>query len=230
MRKIRAPKNLTQLAYGEIKGFILRGEWNEGERLTEERLVKKLGVSKSPIREALTRIESEGLLRIEPRRGAYVPSFSSREIAELYGLREAIETYAVLQAEVTPAVVAELERNIARLREHDNQRALHVEDDKHFHRTIVVAAGNRKLLEAWENLRNQAALMILRGYDISHGRAANDHHAILRCLKEGREKDAEALLRAHIRMAAEDLMTHVSKRNHGTPASGTMIKLRAAGR
>src|SRR6266480_4132220 len=86
MRKIRIPENLTTLAYKAIKDSIWEGHLDEGARLTEERLSQLLGISKSPVREALNRLESEGLIRIEPRRGAYLRSFSIKEIDDLYGV------------------------------------------------------------------------------------------------------------------------------------------------
>src|ERR1700690_3965204 len=89
MKKIKIPSNLTVLAYESIKQHILEGRLDQDSRLTEDFLSKQLGISKSPIREALNRLEAEGLIRIEPRRGAYLQGFSLQDIAELYDLREA---------------------------------------------------------------------------------------------------------------------------------------------
>ena len=105
MRKLKIPANLTVLAYNSIKEYILEGKLDESGRLTEEFLSKRLGISKSPIREALNRLEAEGLIRIEARRGAYLRTFSIKEIDELYDLREALEVHAVRTAKVTPALI-----------------------------------------------------------------------------------------------------------------------------
>ena len=72
MKKLKIPSNLTKLAYDSIKEYILDGRLDENSRLTEEFLSTQLGISKSPIREALNRLETEGLIRIEPRKGAYL--------------------------------------------------------------------------------------------------------------------------------------------------------------
>ena len=76
IRKLAAPPNLTALAYGSIKRHILEGKFDEDTRLTEEFLSKRLGISKSPVREALNTLQTEGLIHIEPRRGARLRQFS----------------------------------------------------------------------------------------------------------------------------------------------------------
>jgi DNA-binding FadR family transcriptional regulator len=75
-----APQNLTKLAYEGIKTYILRENLDEETRLTEEFLFKQLGISKSPVREVLNSLCTEGLLRIEPRRSAYLRRFSRKEV------------------------------------------------------------------------------------------------------------------------------------------------------
>ena len=93
MKKLELPPNLTSLAYENIKRYILDGRLDEGARLTEEFVSTHLGISKSPIREALNRLETEGFIHIEPRRGAYLRSYCARDIDDLYDLRNALETH-----------------------------------------------------------------------------------------------------------------------------------------
>src|SRR5271155_238262 len=102
MKKLTNIPNLTELTYRSIKGQLLDGTLSEGMRLTEEHLATQLGISKSPVREALNRLETEGLVSIESRRGAHVREFSSQEVSDLYDLREVLEMYAVQAAKVTP--------------------------------------------------------------------------------------------------------------------------------
>ena len=101
MKRLAAPQNLTALAYTSIKNYILHEDLDERNRLTEEGLSRQLGISKSPVREALNSLHTEGLIRIEARRGAYVRNFSFQEVMDLYGLREALEVYAVGTAAIT---------------------------------------------------------------------------------------------------------------------------------
>src|ERR1039458_3493941 len=111
MKKLKAPQNLTALAYKSIKAHILQEELDETTRLTEELLSRQLGISKSPVREALNSLHTEGLIRIEARRGAYLRQFSQKEVKDLYGLREMLEVHAVGIAELTP----KLDRKSTRL-------------------------------------------------------------------------------------------------------------------
>jgi DNA-binding GntR family transcriptional regulator len=75
--------NLTELTYRSVKEQVLDGTLREGMRLTEEQLANQLGIGKSPVREALNRLEAEGLISIESRRGAYVREFSMGPAAEI---------------------------------------------------------------------------------------------------------------------------------------------------
>src|SRR6202021_2718893 len=112
MKRLQIRPNLTSLAYKSIKEYILEGQVDENNRLTEEFLSGQLGISKSPIREALNRLEAEGLIRIEARRGAYVRQFSAKEIKDLYELREVLETHAIDAAHITPKLLSDLSASI----------------------------------------------------------------------------------------------------------------------
>jgi DNA-binding GntR family transcriptional regulator len=137
------PANLTALAYSSIKQYIPEGRLDENARLTEEFLSNRLGISKSPIREALNRLEAEGLVRIEARRGAYLPTFSLKEIDELYDLGEALEVHAARTAKVTPAPAdgTETEHRAFAEAPESNDKAHYIEEDVRFHTALVNAAG-----------------------------------------------------------------------------------------
>ncbi len=95
IEKLAPTRNLTTLAYESIKRYILEGDLDEESRLTEDFLSGQLGISKSPVREALNTLQGEGLVRIEPRRGAYLRRFTIKEVQDLYDLRETLEAHAV---------------------------------------------------------------------------------------------------------------------------------------
>ncbi len=116
LKKLTIPYTLTTRAYDSIKEYILEGRLDEEDRLTEESLANQLGISKSPIREALNRLESEGFIRIAPRRGAYLRRFTLEEIKELYDLREALEVHVARTAHLTPSLLTELDDSVKRLR------------------------------------------------------------------------------------------------------------------
>src|SRR5436309_3533999 len=139
MKKLKIPSNLTTLAYNSIKDHILEGRLDENSRLTEEFLSTQLGISKSPIREALNRLETEGLIRIEPRKGAYLRRLSVEEVTNLYDLREALETHVVRTARLTAALLADLQQSLKRQRAFlkANDKAQYIEEDVHFHAELA---------------------------------------------------------------------------------------------
>ena len=219
MKKLKIPANLTALAYTSIKQYILEGRLDENARLTEEFLSNRLGISKSPIREALNRLEAEGLIRIEARRGAYLPTFSLKEIDELYDLREALEVHAARTAKVTPALLAELKQSIRLLRKHleSNDKANYIEEDVRFHTTLVNAAGNELLSKEFESVQNRIWLCRRNTYDLSSSSAPDQHEAIVNGL-QGDRAAAQRAMSEHIGHVRQKLMQFLSSRERATLA------------
>lgn len=222
MKKIKIPSNLTHLAYESIKQYILDGRLNEDSRLTEESLANQLGISKSPVREALNRLETEGLIRIEPRRGAYLRGFAIKDIDELYDLREALETHVVHTAAIDAALLAELRQSIRRMREYlkDNDKRRYIDEDIHFHGTLANATGNERLSKMLENVQQQIWLFRRKTYDLSSSSAPDAHEAILTALESGRRAQAERAMSKHIagvRQKLVDFLAQESARRKASP-------------
>ncbi|SPE39635.1 Transcriptional regulator, GntR family [Candidatus Sulfopaludibacter sp. SbA3] len=208
MKKLKIPNNLTTLAYNSIKEYILGGHLDENSRLTEEFLATQLGISKSPIREALNRLEAEGLIRIEPRKGAYLRRLSTGEVSDLYELREALEAHVVRIAKVTPELLTELKGSLKRQRAllKANDRAHYIEEDVHFHAELAEATNNAQLCAVLKNTQNQIWLSRRKTYDLSSS-AAPDHHAgILEALESNNRQKAESVMRAHIQNVRKRLV------------------------
>jgi DNA-binding GntR family transcriptional regulator len=203
----RAP-NLTELAYLSVKQHLLNGELVEGSRLTEEALSSQLGISKSPVREALTRLESEGLVVIESRRGAYVRKFSIRETRDLYNVRELLEVHAVGIAKLSPALLRELAESIERTRFHlDNgDMVAHVEEDIRFHSTIATATENEELCRILENVQHKSLLSRAKTYHLSATTAPASHQKIYRALKAGDRAAAQQAMSEHIAFVRDALL------------------------
>jgi DNA-binding GntR family transcriptional regulator len=208
MKKLKIPSNLTTLAYNSIKEYILEGRLNENSRLTEEFLSTQLGISKSPIREALNRLETEGLIRIEPRRGAYLRRLSTEEVTDLYDLREALETHVVRTAKLSPAVLAELHQSLKRQRAFlkANDRAHYIEEDVHFHAALAQATGNGHLCSVLENIQNQIWLSRRNSYDLSSSTAPDYHEAIVKALEANDRAKADTAMRDHIENVKQRLV------------------------
>ena len=206
--RIEPAKTLTKLAYDSIKAYILRETFDEDEKLTEEILSKRLGISKSPVREALNSLSTEGLVRIEPRRGAYLRRFSRQEVLDLYNLREALEVYAVSTAHVTPKLLTEMRKSIRRTKKllKAGDKKGHIEEDTLFHGLISTASGNAELSKILANIQNQIWLCRRKTYDLSSSSAPYAHQAILTAFESGDRKAAEDAMRNHIALVRERLL------------------------
>jgi DNA-binding GntR family transcriptional regulator len=208
MRKIVKPRNLTALAYEGIKRHILEGKLDENSRLTEDFLAQQFEISKSPIREALNSLQTEGLIRIEPRRGAYLRRYSIKEVKDLYDLREALEVYAVDIAELNDALFVDLSRSIKDTRRHlrAKNKIKHIEEDANFHATIARAAGNAELCRVLENIQHQIWLCRCQTYDLSSSSAPRSHQDILDALEKKNRRQAKAAMREHIAHVRQKLL------------------------
>lgn len=228
MRKLKIPTNLTSLAYKSIKEYILEGRLDENSRLTEEFLSGQLGISKSPIREALNRLEAEGLIRIEARRGAYLRSFTDKEVDDLYSLREALEVHAVRTGEFPPALVKELRASVKRQRTYlkANDKSKYIDEDVSFHATLARATGNARLCEVLQNVQNQIWLFRRKTYDISSSTAADAHDAIVDAIEKDDRKAAEEAASQHISDVRKKLLEHLGKEaNKGKTAPARKLTL-----
>ena len=200
MLKIPKYPNLTELTYFHIKQHILDGSLEEGARLTEETLAAQLGISKSPVREALNRLESDGLISIESRRGAYVRKFSHKEARDLYELRELLEVHAVGLAKITPSFLAELAESIVRIKRNldEGNRMAYVEEDIRFHNLIAAATANNELCRILENINQKSVLCRSKTYRLSAATSRDCHDKIYQALQERNRELARQAMRDHI--------------------------------
>jgi DNA-binding GntR family transcriptional regulator len=207
VKKLKIPSNLTRLAYNSIKEYILDGRLDENSRLTEEFLSTQLGISKSPIREALNRLEAEGLIHIEPRKGAYLRRLRAEEVSDLYDLREALEASVIRTARLSPELFADLRQSLkhqrAFLQARDQRR--YIDEDVHFHAELARATGNAQLCAVLENIHNQIWLVRRNTYDLSSQTPPDDHETLVKALEAGDLARAESIVRNHIRQVRQRL-------------------------
>ncbi len=191
----------------EIKEYlidaILRGQLRPGERIVETRIAQELGVSQTPVREALRDLELLGFVTSEPFRGTRVRAFSHEELVQIYPIRAAIEGVAARAAatRITTEQLLALEEQIDRMREASElgDAATAIEADVTFHRIIVEASGNRLLQQFWTSL--SLATTTFLTFSV-HRRAieglAARHEPILEALRARDPDLAEATMRRHI--------------------------------
>lgn len=200
MNKLTKIPNLTELTYKSIKQHVLEGHENDHVRLTEDSIAKQLGISKSPVREALNRLESEGLVCIEARRGAYIRRFSMKETEDLYNLREVLEEYAICQARVTPRLLGELSKSIQQSQKYleSGDKSKYITEDMRFHGLLASATSNEELCRVLENLQMKGLLCRYRTYNLSAVASPAAHMKIYEALEANRRQDAQDAMREHI--------------------------------
>jgi DNA-binding GntR family transcriptional regulator len=213
-QKIPKAPNLTEMTYLRIKQSVLTGSIEPSFRLTEEHIATQLGVSKSPVREALNRLEGEGLIRIEARRGASVRQFSRKEVTDLYNLRVALELHSISDASITRTVLRELEESIKRTEEilKAGDRLAHIEEDLRFHRILAEATGNGELCSVFENVQQKTLLCRYRSYELSATSSPLAHKKIYKALTQGQISEAQDAMRNHIVYVRDRLLEDIDSR------------------
>ena len=150
---------LRDVVFNTLRQAILRGELKPGERLMEIQLANKLGVSRTPIREALRKLELEGLVNMVPRKGAEVADITEKSLRDVLEVRKALEELSVQLAceKITEEEIEELKRVAERFKDtlNDQDVTKIAEADVAFHDVIYTATDNQKLSLLLNNLREQ---------------------------------------------------------------------------
>ncbi|MEQ1951176.1 GntR family transcriptional regulator [Mesorhizobium sp. CN2-181] len=157
---------LTDDVVDAIRNAILSGKIRPGARLIEEDLAASLKVSRGPVRQAIFRLQQEGLVVHEPHRGATVGEVSEDDVEAIYSLRLALERLAIEQAsrKASPKQLAEIEAVLERFNavpRAEVSRRLVADIDIEFHDAIFRAAGSWRLYRAWETLRSQLMMFLM---------------------------------------------------------------------
>jgi DNA-binding GntR family transcriptional regulator len=205
-------------AYEQLENAILTGELKPRERLVENDLASRLGVSRTPVREALRRLEERGLVRILPHRGAVVSDISTAEVENIYSVRIHLESLASRIAcerigsegirrveEMGAAYEAE-----ASLRE---IRSLMRANDR-FHDAIYIAAENPCLFELIQQLRRQVHAVRFYAWAQPERivRSLTEHRQMLGVLRQRDGERLAKLTREHLRVAQDTYLAHLGAR------------------
>ncbi|MVA23851.1 GntR family transcriptional regulator [Agrobacterium vitis] len=202
-------RDLGREAYERVRLAIQNGQLAIGERVTEVLLAEKFGVSRTPIREAISKLEADGLLTNEPRRGLTVTNLNHQQIVELYTMREVLEG-AAARLTAQSASDTELATLIQLIETEENQldnpRKL-AEINRNFHRLLALAAHNRYLLRSLNQL--SVTMSLLPSLLQEGGRSKNahtEHMAIVRALEKRDGDAAETAVRLHVRSSQRHRM------------------------
>src|SRR3989338_1805979 len=217
--KLKGVENLSARVYHEIKALILRNQIMPGQKLQHQDLSDRLGVSRTPVREALTRLVQEGYVSLLPNRGFICKEINLQEAEELYDLREALEAFAVEKAvEKLDDNVLERLRQKMELYGRDIQKRFTRERlvyDQELHLEIAEIAGNETLTKA---LRQVFERIVLKRktdglYDQARGLSAHQEH--LRLLEAMARRDVDkavSIVREHIREGKRNVLEDLKQR------------------
>ncbi|MBS5429966.1 MAG: GntR family transcriptional regulator [Lachnospiraceae bacterium] len=212
---------LRDVVFNTLRQAILRGELKPGERLMEVQLANKLGVSRTPIREAIRKLELEGLVLMIPRKGAEVADITEKSLRDVLEVRKALEELAVQLCcdKITGKEIEELHRaadDFRRILKTSDDVTEIAEADVRFHDIIYLATGNQKLIQILNNLREQMyryRVECIKRKE-SHPILIAEHEEIIRRIENKEKKEAADIVCRHIDNQAE-VVTGVIRTKQG---------------
>jgi DNA-binding GntR family transcriptional regulator len=198
------PPPAAERVYTFVKEAVLERRYEGGTLLNEGELAEAVSVSRTPVREALLRLEAEGLLKLYPKKGALVLPVSAQEIADVVETRLLVELHAVTKVVPAPArLIVRLEELLEEQRGHQaaGDLAAFALADRCFHAEIVRASGNRILTHLYDQLRDRQLRMGVATMHAEPDRIAKniaEHTEILDALRGGDARSASALVERHV--------------------------------
>jgi DNA-binding GntR family transcriptional regulator len=200
-------KPLRDVVFENLRSAILEGKLKSGQRLMEVQLAEQLGVSRTPVREAIRKLELEGLVVMLPRKGAYVANISVKDLMDVLEIRASLEGLgASLAAE--------------RRTEEEFEQAVITQDidmllkkDIEFHECIFKAANNKKLEKMINSLWEQVQRFRITYVSDSNASLSliDEHRIILNAIKEGNVADGKKAAIEHIEKAEQFMLDHCTK-------------------
>ena len=202
----------TERVYNILLENIIKQKFTPGERLVERDLAEMLGVSKTPVREALGRLEKEGLVYGVPYRGVFVARISLKDVLEIYDLREVIEGLGARGAtkKINKEQIEQLNSIIQSSKDcvKKNDLECYSSLDLKFHNLLATISGNKRLGQIMQLLRNQTRILMSTSVKLP-GRvkvSLGDHKKIVEAVVRQDAKLAEKLAREHVRKTKEAIL------------------------
>lgn len=215
--KLDSYKPLREVVFETLREAIINGVLKPGERLMEVQLAEELGVSRTPVREAIRKLELENFVVMIPHKGAYVAGISLKDIADVFEIRAALEGLAAAAAaeRITDEELEELERILVRKAEiiEANDLEKLVEVDTQFHELLYKASRNDRLVQIINNLHEQ--IQRFRSTTLAYpGRmreALEEHKKIVEAISERNAALAQQLAQEHIENAENSMLESLQK-------------------
>lgn len=214
--KLDSYKPLREIVFESMRDAIINGVLKPGERLMEIQLAEEMGVSRTPVREAIRKLELEAFVVMIPRKGAYVAGVSHKDVADVFEIRAALEGLAAgLAAErITEDEIEQMERVLLFEDGEETDLDKIVARDTDFHALVYKASRNERLVQILANLREQiqrfrATSLAVPGRVLD---AIKEHRSIVEALVQHNSEAAQELMTAHI-VTAENVMFETFRPN-----------------
>jgi DNA-binding GntR family transcriptional regulator len=210
-------KPLREEVYESLKKFILHGKLKAGQRLIEEQLAHQIGISRTPVREAFHKLERDELVSRLPKGGFAVREFTKEDVEEIFGIRNALESYAAYLAtlHIAPEKISLLERKVDEsenaLKRGDDEKAVQLHSE--FHDLLYKFSKSKKLIEMINNFRDyfyryrSVLLHAPNGFRISIA----DHRQMLEAMKKKNPRLVERLVRKHLERGKEIVIKEINE-------------------
>jgi DNA-binding GntR family transcriptional regulator len=211
---------LLEVAYKSLKSDIMKNKFIQGQKIVSRELVERYGISETPIKQALNRLVSEGLVESIPRKGMRVRRVKREDIENLFEIRYMIETFfiknIISHVNKNPLV---LEKFFSIIQKHENilQNMRDIEDydqfyilDSEFHRLYIQCAGNKKIVQIYDNLGTYSCMYFVYGkYNVINGK--EEHKLIYEALKGQNEDELKKCIELHIKNAKKKILEALEK-------------------
>ena len=207
-------KSLRGQVFDKIRSDILNGKYKRGEELVESSIGKELGISRTPVREAIRQLELEGLVQLVPNKGAFVTGISEKDVRDIYLIRARLEGLAARMAakNITPELLDAMEETVVLSEYHAKKEHYEqvCEMDSKFHKLLYKASGSRILEHTLTDFHQyvqrvrMASIMKKRRMEKSN----DEHDAILTAIREHDEEKAELVATRHISNTEENLKNY----------------------
>lgn len=232
-------ESLRSKAFHYLQQKLLSGAWSSGEVISEQSLAAELGMSRTPVREAIRQLEQEGVLEQLPRFGTRLKPLSRADLIELYQLREAIEPYAVFQAAGQVSMenqsilhklcanwkeIADEIRESGALVANPEQMKKFMRVDLAFHQVLIRSSGNRRMMKIVADSRLLAGIFMTERQEHTLeviDATLCDHEEILQAVLLGKGEAARQSMAKHIRVSLVSALQHFDQASRQMPSQNT---------
>jgi len=203
--EIEKPQTLMGIAYERLRASIMAGEIFAGQIYSEAFLAEKLGISRTPVREALLKLTEKRLVAFLPRRGIVVTSYTKKEVTEIYELRKIIEVHAVSNLAAIPQeldfseIMDSLKQQKSAIADYNIARYSQGNDE--FHCSLVKMAGNDHILETYDRLKDMLHLIAMQIFNFNKERMLKvhkEHEELITIISKKNVEEAVKLITYHI--------------------------------